>query len=81
MLFSDRKEHAVSLPSTLNDGTRPTVDYLVQHLCEKVMKDDRKELFVQDGTVCVYSIYGYQLKAIVADSAQATWDPCAYQRR
>lgn len=53
MLFSNKREHNISLPAKDESGEPVTVNYLVHHLCKKVMKDHRKELFVQDGTVYV----------------------------
>ncbi|KAF2103086.1 ubiquitin-like modifier 1 [Rhizodiscina lignyota] len=51
MLFSNIKEHKLSLPAKDEQDKATTVNYLVDYLCKKVMKDRRKELFVQDGTV------------------------------
>ncbi|KAL6910847.1 ubiquitin related modifier 1 [Trichoderma evansii] len=49
MLFSDVRRHALSLPAKDKDGNPSTIGYLIDHLCEHVMKDSRKELFVLDG--------------------------------
>lgn len=51
MLFSNVKEHKVSLPAKDKQGSPATVDFLVGYLCQELMKDHRKELFVQEGTV------------------------------
>jgi ubiquitin related modifier 1 len=58
MLFSNQKKHSLKIPTTASseDGsaTSPrTIQFLVDYLCESVMKDSRKELFVLDGTVYV----------------------------
>ncbi|KAL2357477.1 ubiquitin-related modifier 1, partial [Cryomyces antarcticus] len=51
MLFSNRRKHAISLPSRGEDGNPATIAFLVKYLCQSVMKDRRKELFVLDDTV------------------------------
>jgi len=51
MLFSDERTHKLSLPRKDEKGDGITVGWLVQHLCENVMKDPRRELFVLDGHV------------------------------
>ncbi|KAL8873932.1 MAG: hypothetical protein Q9174_000679 [Haloplaca sp. 1 TL-2023] len=51
MLFCDQRKHSVSLPKTDENGQPSTVDFLVRFLCEHVMKDHRKELFVIDHIV------------------------------
>ncbi|TKA74926.1 Ubiquitin-related modifier 1 [Cryomyces minteri] len=51
MLFSNQRKHAISLPSREEDGNPATIAFLVRYLCQSVMKDRRKELFVLDDTV------------------------------
>lgn len=51
LLFSNQRTHRISLPSRDEEGQPANVAYLVQYLCENVMKDVRKEMFVVDGTV------------------------------
>lgn len=46
MLFSDRRRHSVVLPAKDQDGKPSTIASLIHHLCEHVMEDTRKELFV-----------------------------------
>ncbi|ETR99989.1 ubiquitin related modifier 1 [Trichoderma reesei RUT C-30] len=46
MLFSDQRRHSLVLPAKDQDGKPSTIAYLIHHLCEHVMKDSRKELFV-----------------------------------
>lgn len=53
MLFSDIRRHALTLPATDKDGNPSTIAYLIHHLCEHVMKDTRRELFVLDGHLYV----------------------------
>jgi len=50
MLFNNQKEQSVNVP-IISDGTKPNINWLVEHLCENVMEDSRKELFVLDGSV------------------------------
>ncbi|UKZ83419.1 Ubiquitin- modifier 1 [Trichoderma virens FT-333] len=46
MLFSDQRQHSLTLPAEDKDGNLSTIAFLIHHLCENVMKDTRKELFV-----------------------------------
>ncbi|PKK45119.1 hypothetical protein CI102_11600 [Trichoderma harzianum] len=46
MLFSDQRRHSLTLPAKDKDGNPSNIAYLIHHLCENVMKDTRKELFV-----------------------------------
>jgi ubiquitin related modifier 1 len=48
MLFSDERKHKLSVPVKDGKGGAVTVGWLVNYLCEEVMKDKRKELFVID---------------------------------
>lgn len=49
MLFNNQNRHQLSLPSRDGDGNPVNVMFLVDYLCQHVMKDSRKELFVLDG--------------------------------
>lgn len=49
MLFSDQKRHKLAIPIKDQDGKSVTVAFLIEYLCENIMKDSRKELFVLDG--------------------------------
>ncbi|KAF1995559.1 ubiquitin related modifier 1 [Amniculicola lignicola CBS 123094] len=51
MLFSNERKHKLSIPAKDSTGAPLNVGYLVTYLCENVMKDARKDLFVLDGTV------------------------------
>ncbi|TVY45200.1 Ubiquitin-related modifier [Lachnellula occidentalis] len=51
MLFSDERKHKLSVPTKDSQGKAVTVGWLVDYLCEEVMKDSRKEMFVLDGHV------------------------------
>ncbi|KAJ4311543.1 Ubiquitin- modifier 1 [Fusarium piperis] len=48
MLFSDKRHHAVSIPAVTQDGKPANIAYLIDHLCQNVMQDSRKDLFVLD---------------------------------
>ena len=51
ILFSNQKKYNLSLPAKAEAGRMANVAFLVSHLCDKVMKDARKELFVLDDIV------------------------------
>lgn len=51
MLFSNERKLSFTIPAKDENGTRPNIAFLVRHLCDTVMKDPRKELFVLDDTV------------------------------
>ncbi|KAF8859622.1 ubiquitin-related modifier 1 [Acephala macrosclerotiorum] len=51
MLFSDERKHKLSVPAKDSKGAAITVGWLVEYLCEELMKDTRKEMFVLDGHV------------------------------
>ena len=54
MLFSNQRKHQVSLPATDEAGRTATLGFLVRYLCQQLMQDQRKELFLIDDTVYVY---------------------------
>jgi len=61
MLFSDQRRIQISVPSKDEEGAVANVAFLVKHLCQNVMKDQRKDLFVLDGAVYVpehWSLWG-----------------------
>jgi len=51
ILFGNQKKYSLSIPQKDDSGAPTNVAFLVRYLCENVMKDTRKELFVLDGTV------------------------------
>jgi ubiquitin related modifier 1 len=51
MLFSDERTHKLMVPAKDNKGDAVTIGWLVEHLCDQVMKDSRKDMFVLDGHV------------------------------
>ncbi|KAF2161010.1 hypothetical protein M409DRAFT_28617 [Zasmidium cellare ATCC 36951] len=51
MLFSDQRKHKISIPAEESKGQPATVAFLIQWLCDNLMKDPRKEMFVLDDSV------------------------------
>ncbi|KAK3721560.1 Ubiquitin-related modifier 1 [Vermiconidia calcicola] len=51
MLFSDQRKHKISVPRVDGTGQPPNVGFLIQWLCENLMKDPRREMFVLDDSV------------------------------
>ncbi|KKY39540.1 putative ubiquitin related modifier 1 [Diaporthe ampelina] len=51
MLFSDQRQHKLVIPAHDKDSKPVTISYLIDHLCQHVMKDSRKELFVLDNHI------------------------------
>ncbi|EFW99756.1 ubiquitin related modifier 1 [Grosmannia clavigera kw1407] len=49
MLFADQRRHEVSLAARDAASQPATVSSLIDHLCDEVMQDGRKDLFVLDG--------------------------------
>jgi ubiquitin related modifier 1 len=54
ILFGNERKHKVTLPTQLDNGTRPNISYLLQYLVNNLMKDQRKELFVLEDNVYVF---------------------------
>ncbi|KAG9246125.1 ubiquitin-related modifier 1 [Calycina marina] len=52
LLFSGRRKLTISVPIKDNEGQAVTVGWLVHYLCNEVMEDSRKNMFVLDGHVC-----------------------------
>ncbi|KAM0435277.1 hypothetical protein ACHAPT_003371 [Fusarium lateritium] len=48
MLFSDKRHHSLVIPAVTQDGKPANIAYLIDHLCQNVMQDSRKDLFVLD---------------------------------
>jgi ubiquitin related modifier 1 len=53
ILFSNKRRHDISIPASMDSGKRPNITYLLRHLVDNVIKDERKELFVLDGHLYV----------------------------
>jgi ubiquitin related modifier 1 len=51
LLFSNQKKYSLSIPSKDDSGAPSNVAFLVRYLCDKVMVDPRKDMFVLDDTV------------------------------
>lgn len=51
MLFNNESKHRIHIPAKDKDNAPVNVGYLVQYLCGNTMKDERKELFVHDGSM------------------------------
>ncbi|RSM05156.1 Ubiquitin-related modifier 1 [Fusarium ambrosium] len=48
MLFSDKRHHSLSIPAVTQDRKPANIAYLIDYLCQNVMQDSRKDLFVLD---------------------------------
>lgn len=53
MLFSNKRQHALAIPAADPDGKPVDIAYLIGHLCQNVMDDSRKDLFVLDNHLYV----------------------------
>lgn len=53
MLFSNKRQHALSIPAVGQDGKPADIAYLIDYLCQNVMDDSRKDLFVLDSHLYV----------------------------
>ena len=53
LLFSNRRKHQIALPNTDENGQPANLAFLVRYLCENLLVDRRKEMFVVEGTVLV----------------------------
>jgi len=52
LLFANKRKFNFSLPAKFSDPPQPsTINYLIKQLCEREMKDKRKELFIKDDTM------------------------------
>ena len=51
MLFDNKPKHSITLPTTTAEGSTPNIAYLIKHICDNIMKDPRKELFLLDGAI------------------------------
>lgn len=51
MLFDNETKHKVTIPSKNTDESPSTIASLIRYLCDHVMRDSRKELFVLDGSM------------------------------
>lgn len=51
LLFSNQRKHHIALPSNDEKGQSANLAFLVRFLCDTLMADRRKEMFVKEGTV------------------------------
>ncbi|KAI5292760.1 Ubiquitin- modifier 1 [Ascosphaera acerosa] len=51
ILFGNQRQYKLALPATEESGAPATIAFLVRYLCDKVMQDPRRELFLLDGSV------------------------------
>lgn len=51
MLFSNSNTHEVQIPAKDLSGDPSSIAYLVRYLCDSLMTDKRRELFVLDDNV------------------------------
>ena len=78
LLFSNQRKHHLALPSTDESGQSANMAFLVRYLCENVMVDKRKDMFVMGGTVLVVSYPSMMReRSSRADGLQTAWSPCS----
>lgn len=53
LLFGNERKHKVVLPARLADGSTPNISYLLKHLVDNLMKDQRKDMFIMEDNVYV----------------------------
>ncbi|KAF2486146.1 ubiquitin-related modifier 1 [Neohortaea acidophila] len=51
MLFSNQRVHKISIPARDDRKEPSNVGFLIKHLCDNLMKDPRKEMFVIDDSI------------------------------
>ncbi|KAK3635626.1 Ubiquitin-related modifier 1 [Elasticomyces elasticus] len=51
LLFSNQRKHKIAIPSKKPDGEPSNVGDLISWLCDNLIKDPRKEMFVLDDSV------------------------------
>ncbi|KAK5119044.1 Ubiquitin- modifier 1 [Meristemomyces frigidus] len=51
LLFSNQRKHKVTIPSKDEAGQPANVAFLILWLCENLIKDSRKEMFLLDDSV------------------------------
>ena len=78
MLFSNQRNHKLSLPTRDEAGDPVTVAFLIRHLCENMMQQQKKDLFILDDSVCV--AHSVNNEGSFADSnIQTAWYPRPHQ--
>src|SRR5204862_469078 len=52
LLFANKRNFEFSLPKTFSESAQPSnINFLITQLCERELKNKRKDLFIKDGTV------------------------------
>jgi ubiquitin related modifier 1 len=51
MLFANQRKYELKIPVKDESGAPTNIAFLVRYLCQNIMKDPRKELFVLDDSV------------------------------
>ena len=51
MLFGNETKHTISIPAQTPEDCPSNVAFLINYLCDHVMKDSRRELFVLNGSM------------------------------
>ncbi|KAG0129837.1 ubiquitin-related modifier 1 [Tuber indicum] len=51
MLFSNQRSHRIQMPAKDPSEQPVNIGFLVRHLCENLMKDKRKDLFVLEDRI------------------------------
>ncbi len=51
ILFSKRKKHEITIPAKDESGMAVNIAFLIKYLCDNLMTDTRKDLFVQGDTM------------------------------
>ncbi|KAL2067880.1 hypothetical protein VTL71DRAFT_15978 [Oculimacula yallundae] len=79
MLFSDQRKHKIQVPAKDDEGNDVTVGWLVDYLCDKFMKDTRKEMFrseghVQIGRHSLTDLHAYSRPGILVLINDADWE-------
>ena len=67
MLFSDQRKHKISLPTVDEERNPSNVAFLIRWLCDHLMKDPRKEMFVVQDSVWVSRVSFYVSKWLLMD--------------
>lgn len=57
MLFSNKRQHALVIPAADQDGKPANIANLIDHLCQNVMDDSRKDLFVLNSHLYVLATH------------------------
>lgn len=51
MLFNNKNKHKLSIPAEAPHGSPANINFLVRYICDNLMRDSRRELFVVDEAV------------------------------